>query len=53
MPVWTGRLLIFPSNVPHQVITVHNSYERVSVAFNTFIRGQIGMKEEYTLLNLK
>lgn len=53
MPVWTGRLLIFPSNVPHQVITVHNSYERVSVAFNTFIRGQIGMEEEYTLLNLK
>ena len=53
MPVWTGRLLIFPSHVPHQVTTVQNSYERVSIAFNTFIRGRIGMEEEYTLLDLK
>ncbi len=53
MPVWTGRLLIFPSHVPHQVNVVHNSYERVSIAFNTFIRGRIGIEEEYTLLDLK
>jgi uncharacterized protein (TIGR02466 family) len=53
MPVWTGRLLIFPSNIPHQVNLVNNSYERISIAFNTFIRGQIGMEEEYTLLDLK
>ena len=53
MPVWTGRLLIFPSHIPHQVNFVNNSYERVSVAFNTFIRGQIGIEEEYTLLNLR
>jgi uncharacterized protein (TIGR02466 family) len=53
MPVWTGRLLIFPSNVPHQVNPVNNSYERISLAFNTFIRGEIGMREEYSFLSLK
>ena len=53
MPVWTGRLLIFPSHVPHEVNTVNNSYERISLAFNTFIRGEIGMREEYSFLSLK
>ena len=53
MPVWTGRLLIFPSHLPHQVNLVSNDYERVSLAFNTFIRGEIGMREEYSHLTLK
>ena len=52
LPVWTGRLLIFPSHMPHQVTPVSNQYERISLAFNTFIRGEIGMREEYSHLVL-
>jgi uncharacterized protein (TIGR02466 family) len=51
-PVWTGRLLLFPSHMPHQVTPVSSPYERISLAFNTFIRGEIGLREEYSHLIL-
>jgi len=53
IPAWTGRLLLFPAQLPHQVFNNPNSSDRISLVFNTFIRGEIGLKEEYSCLTLK
>jgi uncharacterized protein (TIGR02466 family) len=41
-PVKTNDLLIFPSSVPHMVTTTKTSKTRISLAFNTFVKGEIG-----------
>jgi len=55
VPVHTGDLLIFPSRVVHQVETVDASrtITRVSLAFNTFIHGEIGDKKSRIHLVLR
>ena len=42
VPVKTNDLLIFPSSVPHMVTTTKTSKTRISLAFNTFVKGEIG-----------
>lgn len=44
VPVGTGDLLIFPSRITHQVTATPKERDvtRVSLAFNTFLRGEIG-----------
>ena len=49
--VKAGDLLLFPSNLTHMVETVQGD-ERVSLAFNTFPVGYVGMEENLTALHL-
>jgi uncharacterized protein (TIGR02466 family) len=54
-PVETGKIILFPSKLVHGVPyrgEVANS-ERISIAFNTFLRGNIGMRDHKTQLILK
>tara|TARA_R100001480_G_scaffold39017_1_gene51851 strand:+ start:2384 stop:2986 length:603 start_codon:yes stop_codon:yes gene_type:complete len=50
--VKTGDLLFFPSETEHLVQETISSSERVSLAFNTFVRGDIGLKDSYAELQL-
>lgn len=40
-PVWTGALLLFESSLPHIVPPCPGPHIRVSLSFNTFVKGQI------------
>jgi len=50
--VGTGDLLIFPSETPHHVPKTSSSETRVSLAFNTFVRGELGNDDSLTHLIL-
>ena len=50
--VETGKLVMFPSSTTHQVETKEGSNTRISLAFNTFYKGEIGGKKDLTMLNL-
>lgn len=41
-PAETGRLLIFPSETQHEVYIVEHENPRISLSFNTWLRGPIG-----------
>jgi uncharacterized protein (TIGR02466 family) len=43
--VQTGDLVLFPSNILHFVPQVQTSKTRISLAFNSFISGEIGIPE--------
>lgn len=45
-------MLIFPSNIDHSVATNPNDDERISLAFNTFLRGDLGVEERLNRLKL-
>ena len=40
-----GRLVIFPSSMVHDVDTNESDKDRVTISFNTFIRGEMGEAE--------
>tara|TARA_R110000744_G_scaffold178701_1_gene297689 strand:- start:733 stop:1368 length:636 start_codon:yes stop_codon:yes gene_type:complete len=48
----TNMLVMFPSTVTHQVNTTTNTNVRISLAFNTFIRGTLGSKKNLTEIKL-
>ena len=50
-PALTGRLILFPSHVPHEILTNEASYDRYSIAFNVIPEGPIGWHDG--CLNLK
>ncbi len=50
--VGTSDIIVFPSNVPHSVGKVTSDKTRVSLAFNSFLRGKLGKEEEKTELKL-
>ena len=50
--VKTGDLLIFPSELEHRVEPTTSNSDRISVSFNTFVRGNIGYKNSYAELKL-
>jgi uncharacterized protein (TIGR02466 family) len=50
--VENGMLLIFPSYLTHMVNEVQGAHTRISVAFNTFLEGNIGDVEGLTGLTL-
>ena len=52
MPVGTGDLVIFPSSIVHGVNPKLNDNLRISLVFNTFIKGTVGNYSEYTDLYL-
>ena len=43
--VQTGDLILFPSELEHYVELVKSSSDRISLSFNTFVRGNIGSDE--------
>lgn len=42
LPIKTGELILFPSSLPHMVTITKSNKVRISLAFNTFLRGNIG-----------
>jgi len=51
-PVETGNLFMFPSSTTHQVETKKGNNTRISLAFNTFYKGTIGLNTRLTELIL-
>ena len=51
-PVETGNLFMFPSSTTHQVETKQGNNTRVSLAFNTFYKGNLGENVSLTELIL-
>ena len=51
-PVQTGDLFMFPSSTTHQVETKKGNNTRVSLAFNTFYKGNIGSNSKLIELKL-
>jgi len=45
-----GSLIIFPSHLMHQIDKINSNETRISIAFNTFVTGTLGSKEEATEL---
>jgi len=48
--VETGQLLLFPSSLSHQVAEVTTTETRISISFNTFLKGHIGDDIDLTRL---
>jgi hypothetical protein len=42
MPVTKGLLIMFPSRLEHLVLLKKNDNQRISLAFNTFLKGKLG-----------
>lgn len=53
LPVNTGKLILFPSSTMHQVPKTTNKKTRISLAFNTFIKGNLGNNKGLTELKLE
>ena len=52
IPVKSGDILFFPSYLNHSVETKQDNNLRISLAFNTFVKGSIGSREGLSELNL-
>jgi hypothetical protein len=50
--VKTGQVVLFPSNLTHMVQTKAGDNTRISLAFNAFLKGTIGVDRELTELKL-
>lgn len=50
--VKTGDIILFPSSLTHMVETKEGTNTRISLAFNVFIKGTIGINKELTELHL-
>ena len=50
--VGAGDLILFPSHLTHMVETKVGDETRISIAFNTFLKGYIGSDESLTGLHL-
>ena len=48
--VETGQLILFPSHLTHMVQTVQTDETRISISFNTFLKGYVG--DDVTLTGL-
>jgi uncharacterized protein (TIGR02466 family) len=49
--VQTGQLILFPSYLTHMVQTVQTDETRISISFNTFLKGYIGDDQQLTGLH--
>ena len=52
VPVKTGKIVIFPSSLNHAVETKEGKNTRISLAFNSFIKGNLGIEENLNSLVL-
>jgi len=51
-PVGTNDLILFPSSLVHSVALVEDNETRISIAFNVFIKGNLGNKANLKSLKL-
>jgi len=51
-PIERGQLIMFPSSTKHEVETKKDNNTRISLAFNTFYKGDIGSNIDLTELKL-
>jgi uncharacterized protein (TIGR02466 family) len=51
-PVKTGDVILFPSSLTHMVETKQGDNTRISLAFNVFVKGNIGNEKNLTYLKL-
>ena len=51
-PVKTGDTILFPSSLHHSVETKKGNNTRISLAFNAFVKGNIGNEKDLTYLKL-
>lgn len=47
-----GRLILFPSTVEHDVERNKSSNDRITLSFNTFVRGSLGGDAQLTKVNI-
>ena len=52
LPAKTGTVYIFPSTLTHMVTTKKENNLRVSLSFNTFVKGKLGFSDDLTELIL-
>ena len=52
MPVHTATLIMFPSSLTHSVRHKKDDDIRISLSFNTFIKGKLGKEDSLTELKL-
>lgn len=52
LPVSTGDIILFPSSATHKVDTKKGKNERLSLAFNVFIKGDLGDETELWKLKI-
>jgi len=52
LPVHKNMLVIFPSSLMHNVPTVKSDQVRISLAFNTFVKGVLGKDDQLSRVNL-
>jgi uncharacterized protein (TIGR02466 family) len=52
LPVHRNMLVIFPSSLMHNVPTVKSDQVRISLAFNTFVKGVLGRDDQLSRVNL-
>ena len=52
-PIKTNSIVIFSSNLEHRVPTNNSNKTRISLAFNTFLRGKVGNSTDLTELVLQ
>jgi predicted 2-oxoglutarate/Fe(II)-dependent dioxygenase YbiX len=50
--VSTGDVILFPSNLMHEVPPTTSGANRISVAFNVFLKGRLGDYDELTELKI-
>jgi uncharacterized protein (TIGR02466 family) len=53
VPVRTGDIVVFPSSIQHMVTNTESKNTRISLAFNTFLKGTIGDGDSLTELLIK
>lgn len=47
-----GLLVLFPSNTEHMVPTAERDDQRISIAFNVFVKGPVGNEDNMCYVNL-
>ena len=50
--VGTGELLLFPSSLQHRVTVKKTETPRISLAFNSFVKGELGHIKALNYLEL-
>jgi len=53
LKVETGDLVLFPSYVPHFVPPIESSKTRISLAFNSFYTGELGLPDALNYVKIK
>jgi uncharacterized protein (TIGR02466 family) len=52
LPIEAGNIVLFPSSLEHSVKKKEHSNERISLAFNSFLKGKIGCERSLTELTI-